>query len=163
VLVPPAVKVPQLMELRGWVHALSEYTPKFAEVNTVPAEAKLVDVLMAEKVVTDKASPIMTNAIIAVIIESLRFAVIISRTNTLLRMQRFNPKTQKHACLFINFIFFTTAGFASFLKFMERNVFLKLFIFIIFSLSPSIFKPCYRLHLYYDFLKNQLTNANCQL
>jgi hypothetical protein len=122
------------MELREVVHPLLEYTPKFADVDTVPAEAKLVDVVTAEKVVTDKASPIMTNAIIAVIIESLRFAIIVPRTNTLPRMQRFNPKTQKHACLFINFIFFTTAGFASFLKFMERNVFLKLFIFIYLSL-----------------------------
>jgi hypothetical protein len=134
VLVPPGVKVPQVMELRGWVHALSEYTPKFAEVDTVPAEAKLVDVVMTEKTVSDKASPITTNAKTAVIIESFRFAVIIPRTNTLLRMQRFNPKKQKHAYLFINFIFFTTAGFASFLKFMERNVFLKLFIFIFRSL-----------------------------
>jgi hypothetical protein len=133
-MAPPGVKVPQLMELRGWVHPLSAYTAKFADVDTVPLEAKVVDVVTAEKVVIEKASPIMTNAIIAVIIESFSFAVIIRRTNTLLRMQRVNPKTEKHACLFINFIFFTTAGFASFLKFMERNVFLKLCVFIFLSL-----------------------------
>jgi len=133
-MVPPGVKVPQLTEPREVVHALSEYTPKFADVDTVPLEAKVVDVVTAEKVVIEKASPIMTNAIIAVIIESFSFAVIIRRTNTLLRMQRVNPKTEKHACLFINFIFFTTAGFASFLKFMERNVFLKLCVFIFLSL-----------------------------
>ena len=36
-IVPPGVKVPQFMELRGMVHALSEYTPKFADVDTAPA------------------------------------------------------------------------------------------------------------------------------
>lgn len=37
-MVPPAVKVPQLMELRGVVQSLSEYTPKFADVDTVPLD-----------------------------------------------------------------------------------------------------------------------------
>ena len=49
------------MELRGWVHALSHYTPKFADVYTVPAEDKVVDVVMAAKVISDKAIPIITN------------------------------------------------------------------------------------------------------
>jgi hypothetical protein len=35
---PPAVKVPQLIELRGVVQALLEYTPKFADVVTVPLD-----------------------------------------------------------------------------------------------------------------------------
>lgn len=85
-LVPPAVKLPQFMELRGWVHPLSEYTPKFADVDIVPVEAKVMDVLMAEKVVIDKASPIMTNAITAVIIESFSFAVIIPSSDSLLHL-----------------------------------------------------------------------------
>ena len=44
---------------------------------TVPVEDKVVDVVMAAKVVSVKAIPIMTNATTAVVIESLRFAVII--------------------------------------------------------------------------------------
>ena len=32
-VVPPGVKVPQFMELREVVHALLEYTPKFADVD----------------------------------------------------------------------------------------------------------------------------------
>ena len=76
-LVPPAVKVPQFMELRGCVHPLSEYTPKFADEDTVPVEYKGEDVLRAAKVVSVKATPIITNAAIAVVIESLRFAVIV--------------------------------------------------------------------------------------
>ena len=66
-MVPPGVKFPQFTELRGVVHALSEYTPKFADVDTAPAEDKVVVVVMAEKVVSDKASPIMTNATTAVV------------------------------------------------------------------------------------------------
>lgn len=73
--VPPAVKVPQFMLLREVVHALSEYTAKFAEVDIVPLEDKVVDVVMAEKVVIDKAITIMINPKIAVIIESFSFAV----------------------------------------------------------------------------------------
>jgi len=86
VLVPPAVKVPQFMELRGVVHALLEYTPKFADADTVPLEDKVADVVMAEKVVIDKDIPIMTNATAAVIIESFSFAVIIPSSNSLLDM-----------------------------------------------------------------------------
>ena len=77
-VVPPAVKVPQLMELRGMVHALLEYTPKPADVVTVPLEDIVVDVVMAAKVVSAKAIPIMTNVTTAVVIESFRFAIIIS-------------------------------------------------------------------------------------
>jgi len=39
VTVPPAVKTPQSMELRGVVHALSEYKPQFADVVTAPFES----------------------------------------------------------------------------------------------------------------------------
>jgi hypothetical protein len=77
VVVPPIVKVPQFMELRVVVHALLEYTPKFADVVTVPVEDTVVDVLRAANVVSVRAIPIMTNAATAVVIESLRFAVII--------------------------------------------------------------------------------------
>jgi hypothetical protein len=65
------------MVLRGVVHALLEYTPMFADVVTVPFEDKVDDVLRAAKVVSVSAIPIITNATIAVVIESLRFAVII--------------------------------------------------------------------------------------
>jgi hypothetical protein len=64
------------------VHALSEYTPKFADVDTVPVEDTVEEVVMAANVVSAKAIPIMTNATTAVVIESFRFAVIISHTNT---------------------------------------------------------------------------------
>jgi hypothetical protein len=50
------------MELRGIVHALLEYKPKFAEVDTVPAEDTVWDVVTTEKVISDKAIAIMTNA-----------------------------------------------------------------------------------------------------
>ena len=50
------------MELRGCAHPLSEYTPKFADVVTVPVEDTVVDVVMAAKVISDKTIPIMTNA-----------------------------------------------------------------------------------------------------
>ena len=33
---PPGVKVPQIMEVSGVVQALLEYTPKFADVVTMP-------------------------------------------------------------------------------------------------------------------------------
>jgi hypothetical protein len=79
------VKVPQVMELRGVVHALSEYKPQFADVDTVPLEDTGGDVgtvpledtggdvVMAAKVVSAKANPIMTNATTAVVIGSFRF------------------------------------------------------------------------------------------
>ena len=76
-LVAPAVKAPQFMEVRGVVHPLLEYTPKFADVDTVPLEDKVEDVLKTAKVVSVKAIPIITNATIAVVIERLHFAVII--------------------------------------------------------------------------------------
>ena len=95
--VPPAVKFPQFMEPIGVVHALLEYKPQFADVVTAPledtcgdVETPIVedagddvetasiedtcgDVVMAAKVVSDKASPIMTNATTVVFIESFRF------------------------------------------------------------------------------------------
>ena len=97
------------------VHALSEYTPKFADVDTAPVEDKVEDVLRAAKVVSVKAIPIITNAATAVVIESFRFAVIIPcsiacilslnkhyraleqhrYTSTQIHIQQFNPKTQK--------------------------------------------------------------------
>ena len=67
------------------VHALSEYKPQFADVNTAPLEDTYGDVgtasmedtcdvvVMAAKVVSDKANPIITNATTAVFIESFRF------------------------------------------------------------------------------------------
>jgi hypothetical protein len=41
VTVPPGVGVPQFMELRACVHELSEYTPMFADVDTVPVVVKI--------------------------------------------------------------------------------------------------------------------------
>ena len=61
-MVSPGVKVPQFMELRGMVHALLEYTPKFAEVDTVLAEDTVSDVVTTEKVISVKAIAIMANA-----------------------------------------------------------------------------------------------------
>ena len=64
------------------VHALFEYTPKFADVDTVPLEVKSVVALRAAKVVSVKATPIKTNATTTVVILSLLFAVIIPRAIT---------------------------------------------------------------------------------
>ena len=80
--VRPAVMVPQFMEVRSVVHELSEYKPIFADVDTAPLEDTGGDVVMAAKVVSDKANPIITNATTAVVIGSFRFAVIIPHTNT---------------------------------------------------------------------------------
>jgi hypothetical protein len=74
---PPAVKVPQLMELKGVVQALLEYTLKFAEVVTWPLDDKLWDVLMAAKVVSVRAIAIMANAITVAVMESFIFGVFI--------------------------------------------------------------------------------------
>jgi hypothetical protein len=63
------------MELREVVHALLEYTAKPAEVDTVPLEVRVAEVVIAEKVAIDKAIPIMINAKTAVIIEIFSFAV----------------------------------------------------------------------------------------
>lgn len=87
-MVPPGVKVPQFMELREVVHALSEYTPKFADVDNAPVEDTVLDVVMAAKVVIDKAIPIMTNATTAVVIESFRFAIITPRTPCVLSLNK---------------------------------------------------------------------------
>ena len=43
----PRVGFPQLSELKGIVHPLSEYTFKFADVDTVPLAGKFVEVLIA--------------------------------------------------------------------------------------------------------------------
>ena len=72
--VPPGLKVPQLIELREVVHALLEYTPKPADVVTVPVVSKVVDVERAAKVVSANAVPIITNATTAVVIGIFRFA-----------------------------------------------------------------------------------------
>jgi hypothetical protein len=95
------------MELRGVVHALSEYKPQFADVVTAPvdstldfddrllatfgdcvaglldtfgnvftisAEDGIGELVMTAKVVTDKASPITTNArTTKVVFDSFRF------------------------------------------------------------------------------------------
>lgn len=71
----PAVTVPQFMELMGVVQALFEYTPKFAEVETVPLDDRFCDVLMAANVVNVRARAIMTKATIEVVSESFSFAV----------------------------------------------------------------------------------------
>ena len=82
-VVPPGVKLPQLMVLRGVVHALLVYTPKPADVVTVPLEDKVEDASRAAKVVNVKAIPIMTNATIAVVIESFGFVMIFPNKNNL--------------------------------------------------------------------------------
>ncbi len=61
-MVPPGVKVPQFMKLRRMVHALLEYASKFAEVDTVPVEETVSDVVTTEKVISVKAIAIMANA-----------------------------------------------------------------------------------------------------
>jgi hypothetical protein len=63
------------MVLREVVHPLFEYTPKPADVVTVPLVDKVEDALRAAKVVNVKAIPIMTNATIAVVIESFGFVI----------------------------------------------------------------------------------------
>jgi hypothetical protein len=75
-MTPPGVKVPQFMELWGVVHALLEYTAKFADVVTVPVEDTVVDVVNVAKALSDKAIPIIINAATAIIIENFRFAKI---------------------------------------------------------------------------------------
>ena len=77
-LVPPAVKFPQLIEPKEVVQALSEYTPKFADVFTAPLDDTFLDVLMAAKVVSDKANATITNAITDVVMESFSFCVFYS-------------------------------------------------------------------------------------
>jgi len=69
------VKVPQFMELREVVHPLLEYTPKPADVVSVPAEDMVVDVVMAAKEISVKAIPIVINATTAVVIEIFRFSM----------------------------------------------------------------------------------------
>jgi hypothetical protein len=59
----------------------SEYPPKFADVETVPPEVRGIFVLRAAYVVSVKATPIIANATIAVIIESLGFFVLFPHSN----------------------------------------------------------------------------------
>jgi hypothetical protein len=80
---PPAVKVPQLMELKGVVHALLEYTPKFAEVVTWPLDGTFWDVLIAAKVVSDRVNATMTKDIIDVVMDSFSFGIFYPTQNNL--------------------------------------------------------------------------------
>jgi hypothetical protein len=62
------------MVLRGVVHALVVYTPKPADVVTVPVEDKVVDVVMAAIVISDKAiAAVMTNATVIATHKNLVF------------------------------------------------------------------------------------------
>ena len=76
---PPAVKVPQFMELRGVVQALLEYIPKFAEVVTWPFVCTLCDVLIAANVVSVKDTAMTTKIATDVVIESFIFGVFCPR------------------------------------------------------------------------------------
>jgi len=105
VLVPPTVKVPQFMELKGMVHAALENTPKFAEVDIAPDEAKVVDVVTAEKVVSTEAIPIMTNATAATVIESLRFSVIINSAESFLYVSACYCAFEYHRYCFSSCVF----------------------------------------------------------
>src|SRR5208283_5698196 len=93
------------MELREVVHALLEYTPKPADVVTEPLEDIVVDVVMAEKVVIDKASPIMTNAATAIIIESLSFAKIIPSADSLFHLSQCYCVFENHRCCSLSCVF----------------------------------------------------------
>jgi hypothetical protein len=73
---PPAVKVPQSMELREVVQALFEYTPKFADVDTCPVDERLWDVVMAAKVVSVRVIASKTKIITDAVIESFIFGVV---------------------------------------------------------------------------------------
>ncbi len=72
---PPAVKVPQSMELRGVVQALFEYTPKFADVDTEPVVPTVWVEDMAAKVVRVKRHAIVTNDITAAVTETFTFGM----------------------------------------------------------------------------------------
>lgn len=76
----PGIKVPQFIELKDVVQALSEYTLKFADVDTVPLEDKVVDVLTEAKELSDKTIAIiaiMINPTTAIVIEGF-WVIIIS-------------------------------------------------------------------------------------
>jgi hypothetical protein len=72
---PPAVKVPQFIELRGVVQALLEYKPKFADPVTLPLGEGGLAALTATKVVSDRATAISTSAITAAVMGSFVFGV----------------------------------------------------------------------------------------
>jgi hypothetical protein len=99
------VKVPQLTELRGMVQLLSEYAPKFADVDIVPVEDTVVDVVMAEKVISDKASPIMINA-----------AVIAPHKNLVFHLKPFFKSLSPLALLLLSFSKLVDALLQLFLK-----------------------------------------------
>ena len=65
------------MVLNACVHALSEYTPKFGDVEIEPVEVKVEDAVRAEKVASVKASPIIINAVATVAILSFKLWVFI--------------------------------------------------------------------------------------
>jgi hypothetical protein len=75
VMFPPMINVPQLIELRGVVQALLEYTPKSADLNTLPLGEGVLDAPAAAKVVSDRATAIITSAITAAVMESFVFGV----------------------------------------------------------------------------------------
>ena len=82
-VVPPGDMVPHGMELKGVLHPLSEYTAKFADVDTAPLDDTFLVELMAAKVVSVNAIAIMTNAVTAVVTESFIFAVFFPSQNYL--------------------------------------------------------------------------------
>jgi hypothetical protein len=71
----PAVKVPKFKELRGVVQALLEYTPRSADLVTLPLGEGVLDALTAAKVVSDRATAVIISAITAVVMWSLVFDV----------------------------------------------------------------------------------------
>ena len=79
---PPAVKVPKFMELRGAVQALSDHTPKSADLDTFPLGEEGLDALTAAKVESDRTIAIITNAITAAVTESFIFGVIFPQQTT---------------------------------------------------------------------------------
>ena len=72
---PPAVKVPQFIELKEVVQALFENTPRFADVVTCPLDDRLWLVVMAAKVVNVRATAIKTKIITDAVTESFIFGV----------------------------------------------------------------------------------------
>jgi hypothetical protein len=70
----PGDVVPQSMDDKGVVQALSEYTPIFADVVIDPAELKVVLTETAPYVVKVSTNPVMIKAIV-VAIDSFRFAI----------------------------------------------------------------------------------------
>ena len=63
----PGVIVPQSMDDKLVVHALSEYTPRFGDTVIEPLEDKFWLAMMAPNVVTVRAIAVKTNAITATV------------------------------------------------------------------------------------------------